>query len=121
MRRTAPMRWLEAAEARRVFLVDAETKPPPAENGGGQEFPLVTKATLTVLVARMTGRLARAARAQPAAGANDEPADGCDDTAPSWIAIGCGGAPYRIARAASAGAVPSVYAPSYSRETSLLV
>jgi hypothetical protein len=69
----------------------------------------------------MTGRLARAARAQPAAGANDEPADGCDDTAPSWIAIGCGGAPYRIARAASAGAVPAAYASSYSSETSLLV
>ena len=121
MRRTAPMRWLEAAEARRVFLIDAETKPAPVENGSGQEFPLVTKTTLTILVARMTGRLARPARAQPAAGAEKEPADGCDDTAPSWIAIGCGGAPYRIARAASVGATPVAYTASYARETSLLV
>lgn len=103
-----------------MLLYDAESKPAPTEADNGPELLLVTKATLTVLVSRMTGRIARAARARPSAGEEDSPADGCDGNASSWIAIGCGGAPYRVARASSAGVAPAAYAAPYARETSLL-
>src|SRR5215211_6827583 len=63
MRRTAQMRWTEEAEARRVWLYDAESKP-AAESLAGPEILLTRKSTVTVLVARMTGRLARGARAR---------------------------------------------------------
>src|SRR5437764_5191559 len=78
MRRTAPLRWIEEAEARQVRLYDAEAKPAAAESLSGPGFPLTTKITFTVLVGRMTGRLARAARGRPSAGAEDASAEGCD-------------------------------------------
>jgi hypothetical protein len=121
MRRKTPIRWIEEAEARRMLLLyDAESKPAPTEADSGPELLLVTKATLTVLVSKMTGRIARTARARPSAGEEDSPADGCEGESSSWIAIGCGGAPYRIARASSAGAAPVAYAAPFAREASLL-
>jgi hypothetical protein len=96
MRRTAPMRWIEEAEARQMRLHDAETKPAAAPTVAGPEFLLVTKATLTVLVARMTGRVARSDGEQPSADGNDASADGCDYDARSWPVIG-GGVPYPLA------------------------
>ena len=100
MRRTAPMRWIEQAEARRVWLHDAESKPAAAESLAGPEILLTRKSTVTVLVARMTGRLARAARGRVSAGAEDAPAEGCD-------AVSVRAAPYRgpylVAGTSSAG------------------
>ena len=45
MRRTAPLRWIEEAEARQVRLYDAEAKPAAAESLSGPGFPLTTKLT----------------------------------------------------------------------------
>src|SRR5436305_618596 len=53
MRRTAQMRWIEEAEARRVWLYDAESKPTAAESLAGPEILLTRKSTVTVLVARI--------------------------------------------------------------------
>src|SRR3954464_8570030 len=78
MRRTAPLRWIEEAEARQVRLYDAEAKPAAAESLSGPGFPLTTKLTLTVLASRVTGRLARAARGRPRPSAEDASAEGCD-------------------------------------------
>lgn len=119
MRRRTPMRWIEEAEARQMRLYDAESKPAAAPMAARPEFLLATKATLTVLVARMTGRVARATREEPPAGEKDTPADGCEGES-IWIEI-ARGAPYRIAGASSAGTEVAAYASSYSRETSLLV
>ena len=105
MRRRAPIRWIEEAEARQMRLHDAELKPAAAPTVAGPEFLLVTKATLTVLVARMTGRIARTNREQPSADDKDASADGCDyDTRP-WPTIRCGGVPYPL---------PAVY-PAFLR------
>lgn len=117
MRRKAPMRWIEEAEARRVWLYDAESKPADAETLAGPEFLLATKTTLTVLVARMAGRVARAARGRSAAGEKDKSAGGCDEAA-SWIEF-ARRAPYRLT-GASAGTDGRACASSYSRGTSLL-
>jgi hypothetical protein len=87
MRRRAPMRWIEEAEARKMWLHDAESKPAAAPTVAGPEFLLATKATLTVLVARMTGRVARTNREQPSADGNDASADGCDYDARSWPVV----------------------------------
>ena len=97
MRRRAPIRWIEEAEARQMRLHDAELKPAAAPTVAGPEFLLVTKATLTVLVARMTGRVARTNREQPSAAGKDAPADGCDCEVRSWPLVGCGGVPYPLA------------------------
>ena len=101
MRRTAQMRWIEEAEARRVWLYDAESKPAAAESLAGPEILLTRKSTVTVLVARMTGRLARAARGRPSAGAKDTPAEGCDAVSIRVEAPYRG--PYLVAGTASAG------------------
>ena len=101
MRRTAQMRWIEEAEARRVWLYDAESKPTAAESLAGPEILLTRKSTVTVLVARMTGRLARAARGRPSAGAKDAPAEGCDAVSIRVEAPYRG--PYLVAGTASAG------------------
>ena len=90
------MRWIEEAEARQMRLYDAESKPTAAPTVAGPEFLLVTKATLTVLVARMTGRAARTDREQPSADGNDPSADGCDYDARPWPVVG-GGLPYPLA------------------------
>ena len=103
-----------------MWLYDAESKPACCEPDSGPELLLVTKSTLTVLVSKMTGRIARAAGLRPAARDDDSPADGCEGESSSWIAIGCGGAPYRIASVSSAGMAPAAYAAPYARETSLL-
>lgn len=97
MRRRAPIRWIEEAEARQMRLHDAELKPAAAPTLAGPEFLLVTKATLTVLVARMTGRVARTNREQPSADGKDASADGCDCEARSWPGVRCGGVPYAVA------------------------
>ena len=101
MRRTAQMRWTEEAEARRVWLYDAESKPVAAESLAGPEVLLTRKPTVTVLVARMTGRLARAARGRGSAGAKDAPAEGCD--AVSIRAEVPYRGPYLVAGTSSAG------------------
>jgi hypothetical protein len=101
MRRTAQMRWIEEAEARRVWLYDAESKPTAAESLAGPEILLTRKSTVTVLVARMTGRLARAARGRPSAGAKETPAEGCDAVSIRVEAPYRG--PYLVAGTASAG------------------
>ena len=101
MRRTAPMRWIEQAEARRVWLHDAESKPAATESLAGPEILLTRKSTVTVLVARMTGRLARAARGQPSAGADDASAEGCDAVSIQIEAPYRG--PYLVAGTSSAG------------------
>jgi hypothetical protein len=80
-----------------MWLHDAEAKPAAAPTVAGPEFLLATKATLTVLVARMTGRFARANREQPSADGKDASADGCDYDARSWPAAACGGIPYALA------------------------
>lgn len=118
MRRTAPMRWLEEAEARQMRLLDAEARPVAAENSAVPEFVLVRRASLTVLVARMAGRVARAARGRPSAdGVEDAPAEGCDEGS-IWAEFShC--APYLVAGTSSAGAAAAAaYGSSYSRETS---
>jgi hypothetical protein len=105
MRRTAQMRWIEEAEARRVWLYDAESKPPAAESLAGPEVLLTRKPTVTVLVARMTGRmtgrLARAARGRGSAGAKDAPAEGCDAVSVRVGTVYRG--PYLVAGTSSAG------------------
>jgi hypothetical protein len=121
MRRNAPIRWIEEAEARRMWLYDAEAKPAAAQTSARPEFLLVRRTTLTVLVSRMTERIARAARGQPSVGDKEDPAERCDHDTRSWIAVGCGGMPYRTAVTASALAEGAEYASSYSRETSLSV
>jgi hypothetical protein len=98
------MRWIEEAEARRMWLHDAESRPAYAESLAEAEPMAISKATLTVLVSKITGRIARAARIRPSAGEKDAPAEGCDCTRASWIAIGRGGAPSRIAGGSPAGA-----------------
>src|SRR5437763_14092683 len=118
MRRTTPMRWIEEAEARRVWLYDTESKPAAAENVAAPEFRVVPKTALTVLVARMTGRVARAARGRASAGEEDAPAEGCDET---WIwSELAAGAPYLMSGASSAVTEAPAYASSYSRETPLV-
>ena len=97
MRRRAPIRWIEEAEARQMRLHDAELKPTAAPTVAGPEFLLVTKATLTVLVARMTGRVARTDREQSSADGKDASADGCDYDARSWPGVRCGSVPYALA------------------------
>jgi len=103
-----------------MLLYDAESKPASTEADNGSELLSATKTTLTVLVTKVTGRIGRTARARPSAGEEDSPADACDGESSSWIAIGCGGAPYRIARASSAGVAPAAYAAPYAREAALL-
>jgi Ser/Thr protein kinase RdoA (MazF antagonist) len=117
MRRTAPLRWIEEAEARQVRLYDAEAKPAAAESLSGPGFPLTTKLTLTVLVGRMTGRLARAARGRPSAGAEDASAEGCDAADSIRAEIPYVG-PYLVAGTSSAAKAVPARASSYSRETS---
>jgi hypothetical protein len=95
------MRWIEEAEARRVWLYDAESKPAVAESLAGPEILLTRKSTVTVLVARMTGRLARAARGRASAGAKDAPAEGCDAVSIRVEAAYRG--PYLVAGTSSAG------------------
>ena len=97
MWRRAPIRWIEEAEARKMWLHNAESKPVAVPTVAGPEFRLITKATLTVLVARMTGRVTRTNREQPSADGNDTPADGCDCEARSWPVVGRDGIPYPLA------------------------
>jgi hypothetical protein len=80
-----------------MWLHNAESKPAGAPTVAGPEFRLITKATLTVLVARMTGRVARTDREQPSADGNDASADGCDCKARSWPVVGREGIPYPLA------------------------
>jgi hypothetical protein len=79
-----------------MWLHNAEAKPAGAPTVAGPEFRLITKAALTVLVARMTGRVTRTDREQPSADGNDAPADGCDCEARSW-SVGRDGIPYPLA------------------------
>jgi hypothetical protein len=96
-------------------LYDAESKPAAAEGQSGPGFPQTTKKNLTVLVGRMTGRLARAARGRSSAGAEDASAEGCDSV-PIRVGIPYLG-PYLIGGTSSAAKAAPACASSYSRET----
>ena len=118
MRRRTLMRWIEEAEARKMRLYDAEFKPAVTATAAAPEFLLATRATLTVLVARMTGRVERADRDEPPAG-DDTSADGSVYEVRKWPVVGCGGTVYPIAAGYAASARRTAYASAYSRKTSL--
>ena len=80
-----------------MWLHDAEAKPAAAPTVAGPEFLLITKATLTVLVARMTGRITRTNREQSSDERKDASADGCDCETRSWPLVDRGGIPYALA------------------------
>jgi hypothetical protein len=85
MRRTAPMRWNEEAEARKIRLLAAETMPASAANGGAAELP-IGKTSVTVLLARMTGRVVRLTRARPSRSRGEPPTEG-PDCGSRWRAV----------------------------------
>jgi hypothetical protein len=78
MRPKIPIRWIEEAEARRLFLLEGEVPPRPTEAPARPEFPALARASLTVLLARMTGRVARIARTRSSAGGDEPAGDGGD-------------------------------------------
>lgn len=62
MRPSTPTRWIEEAEASRIFLLESEAQPPASNAAPRPEFLLAEKSALIVLVIRMIGRVARTAR-----------------------------------------------------------
>ncbi len=88
MRRTAPMRWNEEAEARKVRLLAGESMSASAANGGATKLPM-GKTSLTLLLARMTGRVARLTRARPSRGRSDQPTEGPDCLSRWRAELGC--------------------------------
>ena len=77
MRRTAPLEWIEKAEARNIRLLAAEAMPANAANGGATQ-PAAGKTSIRLLLGRMTGRVARLSRARSPRGRSDQPTEGPD-------------------------------------------
>ena len=88
MRRTAPMEWIEKAEARKTRLLAAEAMPANPANGGAPQAA-VSKTGVTLLLARMTGRVARLAKARPSRRRSEPPTDGPDCGSRWRAAVGC--------------------------------
>ena len=76
MRRTAPMEWIEKAEARKIRLLAGEAMPAGAANGAATQLP--AGKTNVSLLARVTGRVARLTRARPSRGRGEPPTEGPD-------------------------------------------
>jgi|HubBroStandDraft_4_1064222.scaffolds.fasta_scaffold260015_1 hypothetical protein len=84
MRRTAPMRWNEEAEARKVRLLAAESMPTATRSGGATQSA-ASRTGVTLMLAKMTGGVARLTRPRPSRRRSDPPADG-PDCASRWRA-----------------------------------
>ena len=88
MRRTAPMEWMEKAEARKIRLLAAETMPANAANGRATQVA-VSKTGIALLLARMTRRVTRLTRARPSRNRSEPPTEG-PDCGSRWRAgVGC--------------------------------
>lgn len=77
MRRTAPMGWIEKAEARKIRLLAAEAMPTATKSGGASQSA-ASRTGVTLLLAKMTGGVARLTRARSSRRRSDPPADGPD-------------------------------------------
>lgn len=78
------MEWIEKAEERQIRLLAAETIPARVTKRDAADLP-IGKTSVTMLLARMTGRVARLTRARPSRRRGALPTEG-PDCGPRWRA-----------------------------------
>jgi hypothetical protein len=82
------MGWIEKAEARNIRLLAGEAMPAAAANGATAQ-PSANKTNVTLLITRLTGRVARFAKARPSRGRSEQPTEGSDCVSGWRAGIGC--------------------------------